>query len=91
METVQGTNRGSYIAGASVHNTRIERLWRDVFSGVTYNFVRIFNMLEDKGILDPTNPTDIFCLHYVYIPRINAALTSFKNTWNRHGLSSEHN
>ena len=43
MEAVQGSNRGSYIAGASVHNTQIECLWRDVFSGVTCSFVRIFN------------------------------------------------
>ena len=73
METVRGSNTGSYIAGASVQNPRIERLWRDVFSGVTCSFVRIFNAFEGKGILDSTNPADLFCLHYVFIPHINAA------------------
>ena len=33
----------------------------------------------------------MFALHYVYIPRITAALNIFKHAWNCHPLSTEEN
>ena len=91
MTQVRGEERQSYIAGSSVHNARIERLWRDVRMCVVSTFTEIFSILEDTGVLDVENDTDLFCLHYIFLPRINQVLKSFQRAWNSHGLSTECN
>ena len=81
------------ISGSSVHNERIERLWRDVHRcvGSTYMYATLFCDMESSGILDPTNEVDLFCLHYIYTAQINRSIAQFKESWNSHHLSSEGN
>ena len=74
-----------------MHNQRIERLWREVNRIVTRPYKNIFYYLENEQLLDPLSDIDIFCLHKVYIMRINHSLEEFKRQFNHHPVRTEHN
>ena len=74
-----GLGRGSIIIASSVHNTRVKRLYRDIYSGVLSFFEKAFCELEDSGHLDPLKEVHIFALHYVYMPHINRCLKKLHN------------
>ena len=77
MLQTRGTGRHSIIMGHSVHNQRIERLWRDLFAGCISFFYYMFYQLERQGLLHPDNERDLFALHLVFLPKIQHQLTQF--------------
>ena len=84
----QHSSDRAIVVGSSTHNERIECLWRDVFRCVGTIFYSTFKQLEEK--LDSLYEIDLYCLHRVFLPCINAALDAFVESWN-HPISGERN
>ena len=75
---------GAYIQGPSVHNQRIERLDYDATNSL---FVNLFLFMENIFVLERTNFIDIFCIHTIFLSRIQRTIDEFRDGWNDHPLS----
>ncbi|KAL2076359.1 hypothetical protein ACEWY4_028060 [Coilia grayii] len=91
MFMVRATDRGSFMAGKSVHNQRIERLWRDIRTCVTSKYYGMLQDLEHDQLLDVSSTEDLFCVHLVCLPQLRKDLDAFVDGWNHHPLRSENN
>ena len=89
MNELDGSRR--CIRGKSVHNQRIERLWRDVFAKVLSMYHSLFYHMEINNILDIDNDIHLFALHFVFERRINRDLSVWREAYNSHKLRTEHN
>lgn len=87
----RGENCGSFSTGPSTHNTRIERLWRDVVESVVTIFTLLFLFMEGNNLLDPGSDNDMFALHYVFLPRVQRLLDRFVQRFTMHSVSTERN
>ncbi|CAB4030288.1 Hypothetical predicted protein [Paramuricea clavata] len=47
--------------------------------------------MEDAGNSFLDNPTHVFTLHYVFLPRINQALHEYQRAFNEHGIRTANN
>ncbi|XP_062260800.1 uncharacterized protein LOC133968652 isoform X3 [Platichthys flesus] len=70
--------------------SRVERLWRDVWS-VTCQYYDVLHSLEEEGFIDLSIAVHLFCVGYVFIPRLRSDLQHFTESWNCHPLSTEGN
>ena len=72
-----GPQNVPHLTGLSVHNQRIEWLWRDVVTYIVQHYRDLFEFIESIGILDPLNEYELFTLHLMYQPRLDKALKDF--------------
>lgn len=86
MELQRPETTNPFIQGRSVHNTRIERLWRETNLHVVSKYKAIFHHLESLELLDEHDEVDLFCLSYVFFPRIQQDLDAFKEFYNNHSV-----
>ena len=62
-----------------------------MFENCLSPFYTRFYFMESKAILDVECNTQLACLQYVFLPRIQKSLDSFREAWNHHQLSSAAN
>ncbi|KAJ7898331.1 hypothetical protein B0H14DRAFT_3573704, partial [Mycena olivaceomarginata] len=87
LEEVNGSGRGSFIWGRSVHNTRIERLWYDVTHGFGKKWKVFFLDLETNHGLNPTRSGHIWLLHHLFLASVHRDAQDWAEAWNSHQLT----
>ena len=80
-----------YSIHSSLHNIRIERLWRDVRKDCLEVFRRIFFYLEELFLLNMNVRIHRVALFLVFQPRIQRSLDDMAAAWNNHRLRGEGN
>ena len=91
MILLHGTNRGSHLTGRSVHNQRIEWMWRDVFSGCLSSFYHLFYFMENSAILNvDSHLHPLHCNMFICLT-LTSLLAAFRGAWNRHSIRTADN
>jgi hypothetical protein len=70
----------------SVHNIRIERLWRDLTCAFGAKWKLFFQSLELHEGLDRDSDAHIWLLHHLFLGAINEDALEWAEAWNNHKI-----
>ena len=84
-----GPENVPHLTSLSVHNQRIEQLWKCAVTYIAQRYRDVFEFMESIGILDPLNECELLVVHLVYQPQLDKALKDFISFWNNHKLRTE--
>lgn len=74
---------------SSVHNQRIERLWRDSTEKAMIDYMNLFADLRNEEILNIEVDEQLWLIHFLFLDLINQSLERFLQSWNNHSLRTE--
>ncbi|KAI7810971.1 hypothetical protein IRJ41_008787 [Triplophysa rosa] len=91
MFSVSGIDHGSFMSGKSIHNQRCSIPLHTSYWSVTSKYYETLQSLERDHLLDLSSAKDIFCVHYIFLSKLQEDLSTFAAGWNHHPLSTEGN
>jgi hypothetical protein len=86
-----GVGVRAVVTGKSVHNQRIERLWRDVRVGVVERYRSLFSKLESQFELNACNEKHFIALQAFFMEILNNHLLYWISIWINHKMRTENN
>uniref|UniRef100_A0A8C6Q4W0 Integrase core domain-containing protein n=1 Tax=Nothobranchius furzeri TaxID=105023 RepID=A0A8C6Q4W0_NOTFU len=85
MFTGRSTGRGSFVSGKKSNDCG------DIWMAVTQVYYEVLHTLEQDKLLDICNNIRMFCVHYVFLPRLIDDLQTFTHGWDNHSIRTEQN
>lgn len=80
-----GHNGDTVMVGKSVHNVRIERLWREI-NHVTRMYKLYFHILDNQHNVNMADPGQRYVINRLFIPLLNDELDVARRGYNEHKM-----
>ena len=81
----------SFLYGRSVSNQRIEAWWRFLRNSETDCWINFFKNLREQGLFTDSDPIQVECLWFCFMPLIEDELCRVVQEWNLHKIRPSSN